>query len=145
MMDDMVAEPVGSVKEEELHERLEGARYDIDMIEGAFYIFDNKNPKSAITYIMFATPVHDVRANWQLTIARYNAKKNVKRDYYAWEQEVWTTFFWAANQRMKTLIIRSVLAFLQRLDIDNPTELVNEFGGCVLNDVVPVPSHYFVH
>jgi hypothetical protein len=114
------------------------ARYTVDRVgDDEWQIFDAEKQDTPITYLLFVTKVSGV-FDMQLTITSYDASE--PRGTYVFEQELYSTMFFASTADQRELLIFDVIDVLMDSEIENPVELAHLFGGTVRNRAITVPQ-----
>lgn len=116
-------------------------RYDIEPVGGAYHIFDTEQRPSSIVYLMMDRPIVQPQFNYQVTLTLFNARRHTSRDFYVFSRELYSMQFYAGTPWVHDRVIGMLLHGIQKCEISNPVELAAEFGGTVLNEVVPMPRH----
>lgn len=114
------------------------ARYTVDRVgDDEWQIFDGPPDETALTYLLFVTDVGG-SLNTQLTITSYDAPET--RDMYIFEQEVYSTMFYASTEDQRELLVFDVIDTLMDSEVGNPVELAYLFGGTVCNRSITIPQ-----
>lgn len=114
------------------------ARYTVDRVgDDEWQIFDVAKQETPITYLLFVTKVSGL-LNLQLTLTSYDASE--PRGVYIFEQELYSTMFYAATEDQRELLIFDVIDTLMDSDIESPVELAYLFGGTVRNRSITIPQ-----
>lgn len=114
------------------------ARYTVDRVgDDEWQIFDVAKQETPITYLLFVTGVSGSLFNQQLTITSYDASEH--RGAYIFEQELYSTMFYASTADQRELLIFDVIDTLMDSDVENPVELAYLFGGTVRNRTITIP------
>lgn len=116
------------------------ARYTVDRVgDDEWQIFDVEKQETPITYLLFVTGVSGSSMfNQQLTITSYDASE--PRGTYIFEQELYSTMFYASTADQRELLIFDVIDTLMDSDIENPVELAYLFGGTIRNRTITIPQ-----
>jgi hypothetical protein len=115
-------------------------RYTVDRVgDEEWQIFDQRKFSTPLTYLLFVTEMSGL-LNCQLTITSYDASG--MHPFPAFEEELFSTRFYASDEQQRELLIFDVIDTLMDLDIEQPVELACLFGGYVRNRSVRMqPIH----
>ncbi|QRE00079.1 hypothetical protein [Burkholderia phage BCSR5] len=130
---------------------MEGPRYMIDRREDdeSWMVFDSKRFRDPTVYMLMLNDVRESRhapfANYQLTIARFNASENVEQDFLTFDSELYSLHFYAADEEARLKVVQSVLKVLQDAEIENPFLFAQCFGGFIRHEELPIPKPLGTH